>query len=61
MTKEAIYQWDIRKLRVSQVVRQGLDNTTVKLCNGNGILAVGTRSGVTYLYSKNELIGEAVR
>ena len=61
VTKEAIYLWDQRKLRIKQVVRQGLGNTSVRACENNGLLAVGTRSGVTYLYSKTDLIGEIVR
>lgn len=61
ITKEAIYLWDQRKLRIKQVVRQGLGNCSVRACESNGVLAVGTQSGVTYLYSKHDLIGEVVR
>lgn len=61
VTKEAIYLWDQRKLRIKQVVRQGLGNTAVRVCEKNNLLLVGTRSGVTYLHSKTDLIGEVVR
>lgn len=45
-------------MRARQVVRQGLNFTSVKLSTTNPMLSVGSQSGVLYLYRKADEIGE---